>query len=117
MVAALACSLGLHWSLLQSVAWIGMVIRYSHGAPLKEGLAKTFDGKHPCSLCKEIAKGKQSQEKSEFAPTAKKFEFVYSAASFVFAAPGQYWELGWPMGSLGSLALPPPVPPPRQFPG
>ena len=57
IVAALACSIGLHWGFLQSAAWVGMVIHYSQDAPLKEALVKTFDGKHPCALCKEIAKG------------------------------------------------------------
>jgi hypothetical protein len=49
MVAALACSLGLHWGLFQSVAWMRMVIHYSQAAPLTEALAKTFDGKRPSS--------------------------------------------------------------------
>jgi hypothetical protein len=53
VVAALACSMGLHWGFFQSVAWVGMVIHYSHDAPLTEALMKTFDGHHPCALCKE----------------------------------------------------------------
>lgn len=28
IVAALACSLGLHWGLLQPVGWVGMVVNY-----------------------------------------------------------------------------------------
>jgi hypothetical protein len=63
------------------------VISYSQDAPIKEALAKTFDGKHPCPLCKEIAKGKQSEKKSASAPTGKKFDFLYSGAAFVFIAP------------------------------
>jgi hypothetical protein len=59
VITALAGSIGLHWGFFQSVAWVGMVINYSHDAPLPEALVKTFDGKHPCCLCKEIAKGKQ----------------------------------------------------------
>jgi hypothetical protein len=117
MALALAFSLGLHWGLFQSLAWMGMVIRYSQAAPLKEALAKTFDGKHPCPLCEEIAKGKQSEKKSESASAGKKFECVYSGAAFFFAAPSHCWETGWPNGSLGSLARTPPVPPPRQLPG
>ena len=117
IVAALACSLGLHWGFFQSVAWVGMVISYSQDAPLKEALVKTFDGKHPCPLCKEIAKGKQSEKKSEAAPAGKKFEFWYSGAAFVFTAPSHCWETCWPNGSLDSLAHTPPAPPPRQLPG
>jgi hypothetical protein len=117
LVAALACSLGLHWGLLQSVAWVSMVVSYSQEAPLKEAVVMTFDGKHPCSLCKQIAQGKRSEKKSELPPTGKKFEFSYSAAAFVFAAPSDYWEICWPEDSATSLAHSPLVPPPRQLPG
>jgi hypothetical protein len=117
VAAALACSIGLHWAFFQSVAWVGMVVNYSQDAPLKEALVKTFDGKHPCSLCKEIAKGKQSEKKSESAPAGKKLEFLYSAAAFVFAAPSYGWQTFWPDVSMCSLTHSPPVPPPRQLPG
>ena len=116
IVAALACSVGLHWELLQSAAWVKMVVSYSSAAPLKEALEKTFDGKHPCSLCNEIAKGRQSEKQS--VPTvAKKFEFSYSATSFVFSAPSNYWQAELPEAFASSLARTPPVPPPRQLPG
>jgi hypothetical protein len=115
IAAALACSIGLHWGLFQSVAWVGMVISYSQAAPLKEALAKTFDGKHPCLLCQQIAKGKQSEKRSESAPAGKKFEFFYSGEAFVFAAPCHCWEMGWPDSALVSLAHTPLVPPPRQL--
>ena len=117
IAAALACSWGLHWGFFQSVAWVGMAVSYSQDAPLKEALVKTFDGKHPCPLCKEIAKGKQAEKRSAAAPAGKKFEFFYSGAAFVFTAPSHCWKTCWPNGSLGSLAHTPPVPPPRQLPG
>jgi hypothetical protein len=116
IVAALACSVGLHWELLQSVAWVKMVVSYSSGAPLKVALEKTFDGKHPCSLCNEIAKGRQS-EKQSIPTVAKKFEFSYSATLFVFSAPSQYWEIEPPETFGSARPHTPPVPPPRQLPG
>ena len=116
IVVALACSVGLHWELLQSVAWVNMVVSYSSAAPLKEALKKTFDGKHPCSLCNEIAKGRQSEKQS--VPTvAKRFEFSYSATLFVFSPPSTYWQIKLPEASASSLSRTPPVPPPRQLPG
>lgn len=117
VVAALAGSLGLHWGLLQSVAWLGMVVTYSQNEPLGQAMVKTFDGNHPCALCKEIAKDRQSEKKPESVPVVKKFEFSYSAAAFVFAAPSQCWEIRWPQESCAVRTLPPPVPPPRQLPG
>jgi len=90
---ALACSIGLHWALLQSLAWAGMVVSYSQEATLKEALIKTFDGRHPCSLCKEIAKGKHSDKKSEAPLQPNKLEFLSATPRFVFSAPRDFWCL------------------------
>ena len=65
LVLTLSFSIGLHWEVLQSVAWFGMVINYSQGTTLKEGLCKTFDGKHPCCLCKMVQAGKKSENKTD----------------------------------------------------
>ena len=90
-----------------------MVVSYSQDAPLKEALVKTFDGKHPCALCKAIAKGKKSERKSEFPVAGKKFEFSYSATVFVFSAPTHFWKTaGFDLGA-DSLSHAPPVPPPK----
>lgn len=113
IVAALACSLGLHWGFLQSVAWVSMVVSYSQDAPLKEAVAKTFDGKHPCALCKAVAAGKKSEKKSEFPVAGKKLEFSYSATVFVFSAPTHYWQAGNLEEKADSLNRAPPIPPPK----
>jgi hypothetical protein len=117
IAAALAFSIGLHWEVLQSVAWVGMIVNYSQDAPLTEALAKTFDGKHPCSLCKRIAHGKQSEKKAESVSAGKKLEFLFASGAFAFAAPSNSWEVHWPESALRSVVRLPPVPPPRQLPG
>ena len=94
-----------------------MLVNYSQHAPFEEAMAKTFDGNHPCSLCKQIAQGKRSDKKAVFPPTGKKFEFSYSVAAFVFAAPSDYWEALWPEDSATLLPHSPPAPPPRLLPG
>ncbi|MCX6921740.1 MAG: hypothetical protein NT154_00750 [Verrucomicrobia bacterium] len=113
MVAALACSIGLHWGFLQSVAWVGMVVNYSQDGTFGEALAKTFDGKHPCALCKAIATGKKSERKSEFPVAGKKFEFSYSVTVFVFSAPTHFWEASRLEERAYSLNHAPLVPPPK----
>ncbi len=117
LVVALAASIGLHWALLQSVAWVGMMVNYVQTTTLGDALAKTFDGKHPCSLCKAVADGKKSEKKPESGPVAKKFDFSYSSSAFVFVAPSTGWEVDWPQKASRSLARTPPVPPPRLVPG
>ena len=113
MVAALACSLGLHWGFLQSVAWMGMVVSYSHDATVGEALVKTFDGKHPCPLCQAIAKGKKSEKQSVFPRADKKLVFSHSATVFVFSAPLPFWKSGGLEERAELLNYAPPVPPPR----
>jgi hypothetical protein len=113
IVAALACSLGLHWGFLQSVAWVGMVVSYSQDGGVGQALAKTFDGKHPCPLCQAIATGKKSEKKSEFTLAGKKLEFSYSPTVFVFRAPTHFWEAGGFQDQAELLTHAPPVPPPR----
>ena len=61
----LAVVLGAHWLLLQSVAWVGMVVSYSQSAPLTEAISMTFDGEHPCKLCIAVKEGKKAEKKSE----------------------------------------------------
>ena len=113
IAAALACSIGLHWGLFQSVAWMGMVVSYSQDGSVGEALTKTFDGKHPCALCKAIAAGKKSERKSEFPVPGKKFEFSYSTTVFVFSAPTHFWEASGLEERADSLNHAPPVPPPK----
>jgi len=117
IVAALACSIGLHWAIFQSVAWMGMVVSYAQSGSIGDALAKTFDGNHPCPLCKEIAKSKQSEKKTDLAPAIQKFEYCYHNGLFVFAPSFIGWEIRWPDNDLRSLVHTPPVPPPRQLPG
>lgn len=38
-------------TLTQEIAWVGMLVSYTRERGLKQGVAETFDGKHPCRLC------------------------------------------------------------------
>lgn len=73
-VLVLVLTLGLHWALLQTVAWTGMIVSYSRDGSLSTAISKTFDGKHPCCLCKAIESGRQEEQKQppdKLAPDAK----------------------------------------------
>jgi len=60
---ALLQILGGHWALLQTSAWVGMIVQYSQRAGLKAGIVQTFDGEHMCSVCKAIQDGKKQEHK------------------------------------------------------
>src|SRR5437588_11570426 len=110
---ALASSIGLHWTFLQAVAWAGMIVSYSQEAPLGEAVVKTFDGQHPCKLCRQIAQGKQSEKKSESKFELRKLEFQYAPFTFIFRAPSCFREVR-PGNDVGALLThAPPLAPPR----
>ena len=93
-----------------------MVISYSQDAPLTEALVKTFDGKHPCKLCKNIAESKRSEKKSDSELDLKKFEFSFVVSDFIFSAPAFLDEIRPAESFAPLLTETPPVPPPRQLP-
>lgn len=115
VVLTLTLSLGGHWALLQSVAWTTMIAaNLSAHDSLTEAVSKTFDGEHPCPLCKAIKAGKTSEQKSEaVTPALKKFEFVNQTPPFVFIAPSAFTLVGWRVEFPSSFSTAPPTPPPR----
>ena len=112
---ALLQLLGGHWAVLQTGAWMGMIVQYSQQAGLKAGLAQTFDGEHPCSVCKAIQAGKKHEQ--------KKAPLLQAQLKQDYLAPGNRFQVhvGWvamkyPSASarLESMAFEPAVPPPRS---
>ncbi len=60
ILSALMVSIGGQWMVLQGVAWLGMAVSYSvESGSVTTGLSKTFDGDHPCALCKAVQKSSQ----------------------------------------------------------
>jgi hypothetical protein len=63
LVLVLSLSLGAHWAVLQTVAWTGMLLSYSRAAGFAAGVSATFDGKHPCQLCRIIKQAREAEDK------------------------------------------------------
>jgi hypothetical protein len=115
LIVVLLASMGGHWVVLQTVAWMGMVVTYSEHTPLKKALVKTFDGKHPCSLCKAIAAAKKSEKKTGFVLQTQKLEFLPAPENLVLVAPSRFQLLPLTNNFADSLVQKPPTPPPRGF--
>lgn len=62
LILALVMSAGAHWVVLQGVAWTAMLVENTQCASLVEAVKQTFDGEHPCGLCKNIAAGKSKED-------------------------------------------------------
>lgn len=116
LIAALLAAADTHWLILQSVAWTSMLADNLQGNSLKEAVEITFDGKHPCAICQQIAKGKKSEKKSDFASWVKKLDFSHSVPSFVFARPVAFVVPRPRTDGTTSRSDSPPTPPPRLLP-
>ena len=116
LIVALLSASGTHWLVLQSVAWTTMLADNLRTASLPEAVQRTFDGKHPCSLCKKIDDGKKTQKKSEFPTWARQLEFVSERPVFIFSPPRHFQVMPRHNDSARELFHRPPVPPPRSLP-
>jgi hypothetical protein len=115
VIVALVAATGLHWAALQTVAWTTMLVDNLHSASMQEALVKTFDGRHPCCLCKAIAAGKKSEKKSEAVSPVLKLEFPPTTEKFVLISPKPFSVFSPVELSADSSFPKPPVPPPRGF--
>jgi len=113
-VFTLICAIGGQWTLLQSVAWVGMAVRYAQDGPLSEALQKTFDGRHPCSLCKVVQEGKKSEQKQTLLKVETKIDFWLARSPSLLNAPASPLVLiPSEPGSAPGRTEPPATPPPR----
>ena len=120
-LAALTVIGGGHWAALQTAAWARMVVSYTRDSgSLRVGLTQTFDGAHPCKLCRQISVGiekEQQDERQKPGQTARAGKTnLIAVLPAVFSAP--FIRRGEPVvrpaDSLeGCMADAPPVPPPR----
>jgi hypothetical protein len=115
LIAALIVALGGHWAVLQTVAWTNMLATHLRTSSLEDAVTKTFDGNHPCGLCKEISAGKKAEKKTEFPSLAKKLEFVSVCPVFIFNPPSDFYLVPEAEAVACPLTHQPPVPPPRRL--
>lgn len=115
IVVLLVFSLGLQWSVLQTVAWAGMIIAYSQKTPLREAVSMTFDGEHPCPLCHLVAEGRDEERRQDQKPLKPEklsdLGLVWQGPEFLFA--GAFPRVP-SLDLIGSARFGvPPKPPPR----
>jgi hypothetical protein len=115
VVFALVTTLGAHWALLQTVAWTTMLASNLQSGSIHDAMAKTFDGQHPCCLCKAIAAAKKSQQKDEFIVDKQKLEFPPILGKLVLMAPSRLDLFPWKDSFAKSFFPQPATPPPRGF--
>src|SRR5258708_36188817 len=99
---------------VESLGGTWMLVSYSRGGQIMEAVTKTFDGRHPCSLCKQIERAKSDEP-----PPMRAME-VENQAAFVaptrvalVRAEGVSWRLAIPAWRGEVRAEQPTAPPPR----
>ena len=107
--------LGGHWAILQAGAWAGMVVSYSQQSGLMAGVSQTFDGGHPCPICKAIQDGQKGEQKKSPLLTSE-LKKDYLATWNQFQICRQWSEVAYPAFAerLLGIATEPAVPPPRS---
>ncbi len=116
LIGVLLVSMGGHLAVLQTVAWSRMLVDFSTTDSLTLAVEKTFDGAHPCPLCKVV---KQTREKEENDAPLVKSELKWNVslpAGVTVPAP-RFTDLVFPVsgysGSFARVYLAVPVQPPR----
>jgi hypothetical protein len=118
---ALLMTLGAQWYVLQSVAWARMLVQFSRAEPLAEAIEKTFDGKHPCSLCIKIKAGreeeKREQQKNPLAKAEFKPELFIESPELIAPVPDFLSDDAVPFVPHRRFgpSYSPPTPPPRHL--
>ena len=115
LIVALLGATGAHWAMLQSVAWARMLAENVKTESFEEAISKTFDGKHPCALCKQIAKGRKADKTPAAQTEIRKLEFPAHCTAFIFNSPVDFRLAGNFIATAPLLTQPPAVPPPRIF--
>ena len=105
--------LGGHWLALQSVAWVGMLANYARGETLGVAIEKTFDGEHPCDLCKVVKTGRDEEQKQQVVKVVVKLDAVLATAATLKVPQASEWKYFVSVSVINGRTLSPPTPPPQ----
>jgi hypothetical protein len=105
---------GGHWAILQTGAWMGMIVAYAKDGNVSTAISRTFDGKHPCAVCSAVRDGRKQEEKK--APGLQlelKKDFIIRSFLFEVVRDFSWREYQGYDRDLVSIVLEPLIPPPR----
>jgi hypothetical protein len=116
-VIALVIMTGFQWTALQTFAWATMLANNLRTQSVSEAVCETFDGNHPCPICKAIAAAKKSQKKSEATLSLSRPEFLPPTQLAALTAPDRDHAASESEALPDSPFMRPLLPPPRHFVG
>jgi hypothetical protein len=116
VVGAICLSLGMHWALLQGIAWTGMLISFASEGAMIEAVEKTFDGQHGCALCQKVKEGRDSDQKQpqQTGQSLKKLDAVLVVITKLIAPAAEEMSFAMIRASSVKRSERPEMPPPRR---
>jgi hypothetical protein len=116
LIAAMLLTMGGHLAVLQTIAWGNMLIEYSRSASITEAADKTFDGEHPCHLCKVVKESRKQEEKKTLVKAESKMDVTLPLPVRLKEPIGQTIALAVPpyRGRDSEVCLGVPLQPPRE---
>ena len=90
-----------------------MVINYSQHCSFVKAVEQTFDGSHPCDLCKGITKAKDAEKKPDSQRSTPKADLIVVVRQFALIPPFRPVGYSEVASFLVSGSQRPPSPPPR----
>jgi len=112
---AFFCALDGDVFIVQALAWVKMTYTFAHQDNLNVALKKTFDNRHPCEICKEIAKlNSKSSHVTGLSPEGKiKILQLCPASETQCFVAHLISDHGPQLYYVNSVYISPPIPPPR----
>lgn len=107
---------GGEWWVVQTVAWSRMVVAYTASYGVREGVTRTFDGDHPCSLCLAVDAQTKPAHRDALVPTHGGWTLrgvPPDVAQLTWADPGYSRDPDGGCAVPSLERMPPPTPPPR----
>ena len=90
-----------------------MLISYSQSGSVATAIANTFDGNHPCPLCKAIAKAEKGSKKQDLQAGSGKIDMEFRRQTALLFPPRQREEWRHFAENAPAFFTEPSVPPPR----
>lgn len=116
IVGAICLSLGMHWALLQGIAWTGMLISFAREGAVMEAVQKTFDGQHGCALCHKVKEGREADpnQPQQAGHSMKKIDAVLVEITRLIAPAAEIVSFVMTHETLVRRNELPETPPPRR---
>jgi hypothetical protein len=112
-VVALCLAIGLQWFALQSVAWTVMMVRGVRHVSFCQAVKSTFDGAHPCDLCKQLSKARDAEKKQDGQCGTAKVDLICVVRQIAIPPPFALLDYPGLVNSFADTFQQPPSPPPR----